>query len=198
MNTRLHWFRILLLALPTAGIVGGCATDQTKNSAESAAEGGSTAGIHSDGSLSGTGLDGEGNRKSEHVYNPEDKMGTTFGSEFDDPATLLSKRVIYFDYDHTDIRPEYQAIISAHANYLARNQKTAVILEGHTDERGSREYNLALGERRAQTVRQIMQLNAAPNQIEAVSYGEERPASIGHEESAWQVNRRVEIVYRRQ
>ncbi|CAK0781148.1 Peptidoglycan-associated lipoprotein [Gammaproteobacteria bacterium] len=192
MNTRLQWFRMLLLSLPVAVIVG-CSTDQTKENAENAAGGvGGTAGgmgISSDRNPNGTQLNGG------REYNPEDRMG----GAFDDPANPLSKRIIYFDYDHTEIRPEYQDIIVSHASYLAKNQKTSVILEGHTDERGSREYNLALGERRAQAVRQIMQLNgAAPNQLEVVSYGEERPAAMGHEESTWQQNRRVEIVYRRQ
>ncbi|CAK0750441.1 Peptidoglycan-associated protein [Gammaproteobacteria bacterium] len=196
----IQWFRILFLALPVVVIVG-CSTDQTKENAESAAVGvggtggGETTGIGENANLSATDLAGV--NKSERVYNPEDRMTESFGKEFDDPATLLSKRVIYFDYDNTDVSLEYQPIISAHAGYLAKNPKITVILEGHTDERGSREYNLALGERRAQIVRQFMQLNVAPNQLEVVSYGEERPASIGHEEAAWRLNRRVEIVYRR-
>jgi peptidoglycan-associated lipoprotein len=186
----------MLLALSTAVIVG-CAADQTKESAESTLNGGNTAGIGADGNLSGTELDGGRSIKSEVVYDPDDKMSPAFGKEFDDPSTFLSKRVIYFQYDTTDVSAEYQPIVLAHANYLARNPNISVLLEGHTDERGSREYNLALGERRAQSVRQLMQLTALPNQLEVVSYGEERPTTMGHDESAWQLNRRVEIVYRR-
>jgi len=195
MNTQIQWFRTLLFALPIVVIVG-CSTDETKENTESAADSGESMGIGSGTGSSGNEL-ANGHGKSEQVYTPDDRMGQTFGGEFDNPATLLSKRVIYFDYDNADISSEYQSIISAHANYLARNPKTAIILEGHTDERGSREYNLALGERRAQAVRQMMQLNVAPNQIDVVSYGEERAASMSHEESAWRLNRRVEIIYRR-
>jgi len=176
----------------------GCTTDQTKDSSENGDTGDSdtnTIGISNNPNFTGRELSGDA--KSERVYNPEDRMSETFGKEFDDPATLLSKRVIYFGYDEIDVAPEYQSIISAHANYLAKNRKVTVILEGHTDERGSREYNLALGERRAQSVRQMMQLNVSPNQIEVVSYGEERPSAIGHDEASWQQNRRVEIIYRR-
>jgi len=193
MSTRLRWFRMLLLVLPVAAIIG-CSTDQTKESAEGAN------GTGPGGSAEGTGIGAGSNFGAtgvgtDRVYNPEDRMG----GGFDDPVNPLSKRIIYFDYDHSEVRPEYQSVIASHAAFLAKNPKSGVILEGHTDERGSREYNLALGERRAQTVRQLMQLNgAAPNQLEVVSYGEERPASIGHEESAWQSSRRVEIVYRRQ
>ncbi|CAK0768968.1 Peptidoglycan-associated lipoprotein [Gammaproteobacteria bacterium] len=194
MSIRLQWFRMLLLTLPVALIIG-CSTDQTKESAEGAADGSSVAsgadgtGIGSGSNLGGTRLG------ADRVYNPEDRMG----GSFDDPSNPLSKRIIYFDYDHSDVRPEYQAIIASHAAFLAKTPKSSMILEGHTDERGSREYNLALGERRAQAVRQIMQLNgAAPSQLEVVSYGEERPAAAGHDESGWQLSRRVELVYRRQ
>jgi peptidoglycan-associated lipoprotein len=166
----------------------GCPTTQTKEGTEGTAGGAESAGY-------GTGVGPEGTELGAgHVYGPTDSMG----GAFDDPASPLSKRVLYFDFDRSDVRPEYQPIIAAHADYLARHPKAAVILEGHTDERGSREYNLALGERRSQAVRQLMQLGASPNQMEVVSYGEERPAALGHDESAWQLNRRVEILYRSQ
>lgn len=193
MNIKIRRLRTLLFVLPVVVMVG-CATDTTKENTENTADRG--VGIGSGRDLSGKELP-NGAGKSERVYAPEDRMGETFGGDFDNPATLLSKRVIYFNYDNTDVSSEYLPIITAHANYLAQKPKIAIILEGHTDERGSREYNLALGERRAQAVRQMMQLNVAPNQIEVVSYGEERAAAMGHEESAWRLNRRVEIVYRR-
>ena len=93
---------------------------------------------------------------------------------------------------HEEDRP----IIEAHAGYLAAHPNARVILEGHTDERGSREYNLALGERRSIAVRQMMTvLGVSPDQIQVVSYGEEKPAAEGHDEEAWRLNRRVEITY---
>ncbi len=119
------------------------------------------------------------------------------GSPLDDPSSLLSTRVVYFDYDVSDVRPDERAIVEAHGSYLASNPDASVTLEGHADERGSREYNIALGERRGNSVRQLMTLlGASAAQIRVVSYGEERPAVEGHDESAWSQNRRVEIIYR--
>jgi peptidoglycan-associated lipoprotein len=104
--------------------------------------------------------------------------------------------VIYFDFDRSEIRPEYASVISAHAKHIAAFAAARVRLEGHTDERGSREYNIALGERRAQAVRQALLLQgAADGQLTTVSYGEERPAAEGSDESAYEKNRRVEISY---
>ena len=111
-------------------------------------------------------------------------------------AGLLAKRTVYFDFDSSEIKGEGTDIVAAHAKYLAANPGTRVRLEGHTDERGSREYNIGLGERRAQAVRRALLLQgAADTQISTVSYGEERPAVPGHDEAAWAKNRRVEIVY---
>ncbi|MBV8146245.1 MAG: peptidoglycan-associated lipoprotein Pal [Gammaproteobacteria bacterium] len=111
-------------------------------------------------------------------------------------AGLLAKRTIYFDFDSSEIKGEGTDIVAAHAKYLAGNSTTHVRLEGHTDERGSREYNIGLGERRAQAVRRALLLQGATDaQISTVSYGEERPAVAGHDEAAWAKNRRVEIIY---
>src|SRR6266850_6533555 len=111
-------------------------------------------------------------------------------------AGLLAKRVVYFDFDSSEIKGEGTDIVAAHAKYLASHSNARVRLEGHTDERGSREYNIGLGERRAQSVRRALLLQgAADAQISTVSYGEERPAVPGHDEAAWAKNRRVEIVY---
>ena len=111
-------------------------------------------------------------------------------------AGLLAKRTIYFDFDNSEIKGEATDIVAAHAKYLAANPTARVRLEGNTDERGSREYNIGLGERRAQAVRRALLLQgAADGQLSTVSYGEERPASAGHDEQAWAKNRRVEIVY---
>jgi len=111
-------------------------------------------------------------------------------------AGLLVKRTVYFDFDSSEIKGEGTDVVAAHAKYLAANPTARVRLEGHTDERGSREYNIGLGERRAQSVRRALLLQgAADAQISTVSYGEERPAVPGHDEAAWAKNRRVEIVY---
>jgi len=124
------------------------------------------------------------------------------GATVDDTATggptgeLLSKRVVYFDFDRADIRADSQTVVAAHAAYLAKNPAQKVRLEGHADERGSREYNIGLGERRGQAVRRALLLQGvAETQLTTVSYGEERPAAAGSDEQAYALNRRVEIVY---
>ena len=104
--------------------------------------------------------------------------------------------VIYFDYDKSEIKPEFVNVLAAHAKFLNANVNFKVRLEGHTDERGSREYNIGLGERRAQAVRRALLLQGVnENQITTISYGEERPAVDGHDEEAYAKNRRVEISY---
>jgi len=114
----------------------------------------------------------------------------------DDPSSPLAKRVIYFNFDSSSVTPEGQELIEAHSVYLADNPTVAVRLEGHADERGSREYNLGLGERRAQAVERLLLLNSvSANQLQIVSYGEESAISFGHDEDSWWQNRRVELVY---
>ncbi len=111
-------------------------------------------------------------------------------------AGLLAKRTIYFDFDSSEIKGEGTDIVAAHAKYLSMHPTLHVRLEGNTDERGSREYNIGLGERRAQAVRQALLLQgAADSQISTVSYGAERPVDPGHNEASWAKNRRVDIVY---
>ncbi len=113
-----------------------------------------------------------------------------------DPANVLSQRRIHFDYDSAAIRDEYRAVLEAHAEYLRTDKEAKALLQGHADERGSREYNLALGQRRAESVyRALNLLGVDENQIEAVSLGEEKPLVEGQNEEAWAQNRRVEIYY---
>ena len=123
--------------------------------------------------------------------------GAFQGHPLDDPSSPLSQRTIYFAFDSSQIEAENRSIIDAHALWLAEHSGASVTLEGHADERGTREYNIALGERRANSVRQLLALTGASGgQIKTISYGEERSAVEGHDESAWRFNRRVEIVYR--
>jgi len=117
-------------------------------------------------------------------------------SALDDPASPLSIRVLYFDYDSSEILPAYREALESHANYVANNPGVTISLEGHADERGSREYNLALGERRAQSTKRLMMVfGPATSQIRTTSYGEERAIANGHDETSWSQNRRVEIIY---
>lgn len=115
-----------------------------------------------------------------------------------DPADpVLSNMTIYFDFDRDNIRSEFIPTLDAHAAFLMENPRRRVRLEGHTDERGSREYNIGLGERRALSVRRYLLLQGvSADQLTTVSYGEERPAMLGSNEEAWARNRRVELVYR--
>jgi peptidoglycan-associated lipoprotein len=113
-----------------------------------------------------------------------------------DPANILSKRSIYFEYDSNVVKEEFKPIVAAHARYLQQNGAARATIQGNTDERGSREYNLALGQRRADAVRQMMTLLGAPAaRIETVSFGKEKPRAQGSNEQAWAENRRADIVY---
>ena len=113
-----------------------------------------------------------------------------------DPANILSKRSIYFDYDSNSVKDEFRPVVAAHAKHLSQNGSARVRIEGNTDERGSREYNLALGQRRADAVKQMMELLGARGaQIETVSFGKEKPKAQGQDEAAWAENRRADIRY---
>lgn len=115
---------------------------------------------------------------------------------FNDPSNLLSQRIVYFAFDSSSIPDDALPLIKAHAQYLASNPSVTFTLEGHADERGTREYNIALGERRADAVRRMLMANGvSASQINVISYGEERPAKQGHSEEAWQYNRRAVFAY---
>lgn len=121
-------------------------------------------------------------------------QGSVTGSSMSDVANLQT--VFYFDFDKSVVKAAGFADLEKHAAYLAANPSAQVVLEGHADERGTREYNIALGERRAKAVSRFMQVNgASASQIETVSFGEEKPAVLGHSESSWSQNRRVELKY---
>jgi peptidoglycan-associated lipoprotein len=134
----------------------------------------------------------EGHTTVQSVVASQDLSGPDGGP----PASL--GRVILFDFDSYVIKPEYQDLIEQHARFLQAHHDSNVSLEGHTDERGSREYNLSLGQKRAEAVRRALTLaGASDSQLEAVSFGKEKPAAEGHDESAWSQNRRVELRYHR-
>ncbi|MGE5626058.1 MAG: peptidoglycan-associated lipoprotein Pal [Bacillota bacterium] len=119
-------------------------------------------------------------------------------SPLDDPNSPLANRVVYFDFDKSDIKPEFLDTLAAHAKYLVANPDQKIRIEGYADERGTVEYNIALGDRRAQAVRRyLMFQGVGSGQITTVSYGEAHPADPGHDETAWAKNRRAVIVYLR-
>ncbi|MCC7039940.1 MAG: peptidoglycan-associated lipoprotein Pal [Burkholderiales bacterium] len=113
-----------------------------------------------------------------------------------DPNNILSKRNVFFEFDSFVVADQYKPIIEAHARYLNANRNAKVTLQGHTDERGSREYNIALGQKRADAVKRMMTLLGVQEmQVETVSFGKEKPRNLGHDEASWAENRRVDIVY---
>ena len=155
-----------------------------------------------DDGAGGFGVGGGGNDGGVSQGNPLGGPGSidgrddgSFGSGPTDP-NLMSNIVVYFEFDQSDIRAEFNDMLAAHGSFLTGNPGARVRLEGHADETGSREYNIGLGERRAQAVRRILMLQgASATQLSTVSYGEERPAALGSDEEAYGLNRRVELVY---
>ncbi len=167
--------QIIILGL-LAGFLAGCSQPTLPDpDAQSNAGGSADDGMSDTGAMDDTGMgDGE------------------FFEEEEAPMTMI----IYFDFDQSELRSEYGDVLSRHAAKLSNNGRTAVRLEGHADERGSREYNIGLGERRSQAVRRMLLIQGASSeQISTVSFGEERPAAFGSDEDAWAQNRRVEIKY---
>ncbi len=128
---------------------------------------------------------------------PGGVTGSNTGSNpLRDPNNILSKRAIYFEFDSFTVSDQYKAIVEAHAKYLQGNRQARVSLQGNADERGSREYNIALGQKRADAVKRMMTLMGVQDvAIETVSFGEEKPRNPGHDEASWAENRRVDIVY---
>lgn len=128
-------------------------------------------------------------------------MGGSFAGRpikevLNDPSTPLYKRVFYFDLNSSELSAEDRQALSTHARFMAEYPTVTLVLEGHADERGSREYNLALGERRAKAIERILNLEGVPvDQLQVISFGEERPAALGHDDEAWRLNRRVELLY---
>jgi len=118
-------------------------------------------------------------------------------AELTDSKSILSKRSVYFDYDKFDIKAEYKDLVAAHAKFLTNNRQFKMLIQGNTDERGSREYNLALGQKRADAIKkQLVLLGAREEQVESVSLGEEKPKNAGQNEAAWAENRRGDMLYR--
>ncbi len=119
---------------------------------------------------------------------------TAPGAPADGVVVAPTQRTVYFDFDSFAIRPEFNGMVEGHAKFLSFNRDKRIAIEGHTDDRGSREYNLALGQKRAEAVlRSLVLLGAQESQIEAVSFGEERAAATGNDEAAWAQNRRAEV-----
>ena len=152
--------------------------------------------------VEGGGEKGDGRTTTKPLVGVTSYQGRTFKTDcctpdnLTDPDNLLSQRVIFFAYDQATVESQYRELIALHARYLSENPSASIVLEGHADERGTPEYNLALGEKRAKSVANLMRAQgASAGQISVVSFGEEKPVALCHNESCWSQNRRVRIVY---
>lgn len=189
---------IRLMALVLFLALAGCATtppqEETTTGDGDAATDGAAGTEGDDGAETAGTEDGDGAQTSTAAECPPD---CTFARDaIEDASGLLSDRTIYFEFDSSKVQQRFMKVVKRHAAYLSQYGDVQVRLEGHTDERGSREYNVGLGARRAESVSRLLQAyGAGGDQIETVSYGEEIPAVEGHDEEAWSKNRRVEIVY---
>lgn len=142
-----------------------------------------------------SGLDGSGQLSGSEL-SAMDRNVSYERNAINDARSVLAERVIYFDFDSDRVSPDFIDLINHHGRYLAANNDVIMRLEGHGDERGTREYNVALGNRRAEAVKRVLMLQGAQSdQISVISYGEEKPVALDHDEEAWRLNRRAELVY---
>ncbi len=190
---------LLALAIGTL-LLSACSDSDEKDTSLTDGSQNDTSGINdasTSGLNKGAGLNGsEMNGSGMNGMSGNGDYASTLGPEFNDPNNPLSKRTVYFMLDSSEVMPDFVPVIAAHAQYLIANPSQRITLEGNADERGSREYNIALGEQRAKSVASMMKVKGlSENQLQIVSYGEEKPAALGNDESAWEQNRRVEIVY---
>lgn len=198
--------KIIIPLLAGLLTVTGCSQNKPTGATSAATDGkkGATTGtIGAGGSSTATEIPGQ-DGNANFNYLPGNESGTIRKSDNDisikglnDPNNLLSQRVIFFDYNRSTIRPEYMVVLNTHAKLLAKSPELKMRLEGHADERGSREYNVALSEDRARSVKRLMGTQGAQGyQMTTLGYGEELPLVSGHGQDSWQKNRRVEIKYK--
>ena len=178
----------IILALAASAILAACSSTPTKEQEGAAVEDRSGATASSQQQKPQTQPTGPTSK-------PLEPSGMS-GNPLKDPSNILSKRSVYFELDSNVVKEEFKPVVAAHARYLQQNRGVKMTVQGNADERGSREYNLALGQRRADAVKQAMQLlGAQPDQIESVSFGEVKPKAIGHDEASWSENRRADLAY---
>jgi peptidoglycan-associated lipoprotein len=175
------------IGLVAATLAGCSSTPSTEAPVDDRSGAGTSAGSQAGGAQTG-GAGGGGVSGS--------ALGSGSANPLRDPNNILSKRSVFFDYDSFVVKDEYRPLVEAHARYLQQNRNARTTVQGNTDERGSREYNIALGQKRADSVTRMMTLlGASESQIETVSFGKEKPRNPGHDEAAWAENRRDDILY---
>ena len=182
---KLFFISVLALTVAACGesIKPDDETAGDANNADAATAGATAGGINAGTGIGGTALEGG-------------KLVSYDKNAINDPNNVLSEKIVYFSYDSNSVSDDYVELVKHHGKYLSFNANASVRLEGHADERGTREYNVALAEKRAQSVKQLMLYEGAGNdQISIISYGEEKPVAFGHDDESMSLNRRVEIVY---
>jgi peptidoglycan-associated lipoprotein len=177
----------LMIALVALAVLAGCASKETKEQAPAKVE---------ERQPTATPTPPPKPPETQVTPRKEEPVTGKALSPLKDPNNILSKRSVFFDYDSSIVKDEFKPLVTAHARYLTQNPAARVTIQGNTDERGSREYNIALGQRRADSLKQMMVLlGAKEQQIETVSFGEEKPRAEAHDEAAYAQNRRDDIVY---
>jgi peptidoglycan-associated lipoprotein len=187
--------KLLWILLAAVFALSGCSEDEATdglNAGQNAASGindASTSGLNGASTLSG--MAGAG-------YTGVTGNNSFLGPEFSDPNNPLSRSTIYFMLDSSEVQPDFIQVINAHAKYLVAHPNQKLTLEGHADERGSPEYNIALGDQRAKAVAGMMKAQGVTDgQLTLISYGEEKPAVFGSDEGSYERNRRAELSYQR-
>lgn len=184
----------LLSVLMVTGLLVACGPAQVKDDAATTADNTASEKTGSGAQTGGAGDGSDGNGKA--LTAGESNNVSYERNAINDTNSVLAERVIYFDFDSDQISQDYLDLIAHHGKYLANNPDVKLRIEGHADERGTREYNVALGNRRAQAVRRLILFQGAnASQILVISYGEETPVALSHDEEAWRLNRRTELVY---
>jgi len=188
----------ILISVIAFALLGACSTVKLTDKAppveDRNASSASSGGSSSSGSSPSTSAGSSGNTSKSAGASSASSASAV--DPVNDPSNILSKRSIYFDYDQYTVKEEYRSLVEAHGKFLASNPDRKVIIQGNTDERGGSEYNLALGQKRAEAVRRAMALaGARDSQMEAISFGKEKPKASGSDEAAWMENRRADIVY---
>ncbi|MEX0730604.1 MAG: peptidoglycan-associated lipoprotein Pal [Aquisalimonadaceae bacterium] len=184
-KSKTRWLLVALLAL----FLTGCATTGDEETRVEDREGLTTEELEA--------IDRERAAEARGLEGQRMLEGAELDEMLEDPDSPISRRIVYFAFDSSDIREEDMDILESHAAFLTDHPDQRIMVQGHTDERGSPAYNLALGERRAATVKRVLVINGASDeQIQVTSYGEEKPAELGGDEEAWSRNRRAELVYR--
>ncbi|HZW86933.1 MAG TPA: peptidoglycan-associated lipoprotein Pal [Gallionella sp.] len=189
-----------LITLALLGLLAACASDKSKEASGTSALTRAPIDDRSSSSSSSTAADSNADSNNVTQHNPEsttESSNQPSNDTLNDPNSLLAKRSVYFPFDTSAIQDSDIPLVQAHAKYLAGHGEQKVSVEGNTDERGSNEYNLALGQRRADSVKKMLELGGANSgQISAVSYGEEKPKATGHDETSWAQNRRADLDYK--